>query len=100
MFENPLKCLIWIFRIMALFTIFCPIKIDLSSNTVWLQALRFQKLAKLSIFGIFNELLSTQNVNVARFARIIEWDFFCDFQTQWFFLTLDLRLGLLCDPSE
>ena len=25
--------------------------------------------------------LSTQNVNVARFARNVEWDFFCDFQT-------------------
>ena len=33
------------------------------------------------IFGTFNELLSTQNVNVARFARNIECDFFCDFQT-------------------
>ena len=30
--------------------------------------------------GIFNQLLSTQNVNVARFARNVEWDFFCDFQ--------------------
>ena len=25
----------------------------------------------------------TQNVNVARFARSVEWDFFCDFQTPW-----------------
>ena len=25
--------------------------------------------------------LSTQNVNIARFARNVEWDFFCDFQT-------------------
>ena len=25
--------------------------------------------------------MSTQNVNVAHFARNIEWDFFCDFQT-------------------
>ena len=25
--------------------------------------------------------MSTQNVNVARFARNLEWDFFCDFQT-------------------
>ena len=31
---------------------------------------------KLTIFGIFNELLSTQNVNVARFARNVECDFF------------------------
>ena len=27
--------------------------------------------------------MSTQNVNVARFARNVEWDFFCDFQTLW-----------------
>ena len=25
--------------------------------------------------------LYTQNVNIARFARNVEWDFFCDFQT-------------------
>ena len=35
----------------------------------------------MEYFGIFSELLSTQNVNVARFARNVEWDFFCDFQT-------------------
>ena len=29
----------------------------------------------------FNQLLSTKNVNVARYARNVEWDFFCDFQT-------------------
>ena len=34
---------------------------------------------KSTIFGIFNELLSIQNVNVARFARHVECDFFCDF---------------------
>ena len=27
--------------------------------------------------------MSTQNVNVARFARNVERDFFCDFQTPW-----------------
>ena len=32
----------------------------------------FKKSPKLTIFGIFNELLSTQNVNVARFARNVE----------------------------
>ena len=41
----------------------------------------FQKIAKMDQFGIFNQLLSTQNVNVARFARNVECDFFCDFQT-------------------
>ena len=34
---------------------------------------------KLAIFSIFNELLSTQNVNIARFARNVEWDILSDF---------------------
>ena len=62
-------------------TNFCPNTTDLSGNTVWLQAPVFNKLAKLTFFGFFNELLSTQNVYVASFARNIAWDFFCDFQT-------------------
>ena len=66
---------------LAFSTNFCPIKTELSGNTVWPQTSGFQNLAKLTIFGIFNELLSTQNVNVARFARNVELDFFCDFQT-------------------
>ena len=45
---------------MAFSTNFCPIEIDLSGNTVWpQQATGFQKLVKLTIFGIFNVLLST-----------------------------------------
>ena len=32
----------------------------------------FKNSPKWTIFGIFNELLSTQNVNVARFARNVE----------------------------
>ena len=39
---------------------------------VALQAAGFQKLAKLTIFGMFNELLATQSVNVARFALNVE----------------------------
>ena len=41
----------------------------------------FKKSPKLTIFGNFDELFSTQNVNVARFARKVECDFICDFQT-------------------
>mgnify|MGYP006975717369 CR=1 FL=1 len=40
----------------GIFTNFSPIKIDLSGNTVWLQTSDFQKLAKLTIFDLFNEL--------------------------------------------
>ena len=60
---------------------FCPIKSCLSGNTVWVVASVCEKLAKLSIFGIFIELLSTQNRNVACFARNVECDFFCYFPT-------------------
>ena len=69
--------------ILAFFTNFCfTFKIDLSGNTVWQRVSDYQKIAKFeTIFGLFNELLSTQNFNVARFARNVEWDFFCDFQT-------------------
>ena len=37
---------------------------------------RFSKTRQITIFGIFDDLLSTQNVNVARFARNVEWDLF------------------------
>ena len=69
------------FRILSFSTNFCPIKIDLSGNTVWPQASGFQKLVNLTIFGIFNELLSTQNVNHARLVCNVECDFLGDFQT-------------------
>ena len=41
------------FCILAFFTNFCPIKVDLSGNTVWPQASGFQKLAKMDHFWHF-----------------------------------------------
>ena len=41
------------FSILAFFTNFCPIKSDLSGNTIWPQAPSFQKLAKIDHFGHF-----------------------------------------------
>ena len=41
------------FSILAFSANFCPIKNDLSGNTVWQQASGFQKVANLAIFGIF-----------------------------------------------
>ena len=41
----------------------------------------FKNSPKLTIFGIFKELLSTQTLNLARFVRNIDLDFFCNFQT-------------------
>ena len=41
------------FRILAFSTNFCPIKTDMSGNTVWLQASGFQKLARMDKFWHF-----------------------------------------------
>ena len=87
LFENQQKCGIW-FLNLGIFHQFCLIKVG---NTIWPKASGFQKLAKLTIFGIFNEVLPTVKVNGARFARNVEWDFFCDFRT-----LLCTRLGKLC----
>ena len=43
------------------------------------QASGFEELAKIDQFLAF--LISTQSVNVALFARNVEWDFSCDFMT-------------------
>ena len=73
------KCQKWsIWRVLAIlilafFTNFCPIKSNSSGNTVRQVASDFQKLAKIDHY--------TQNVNLARFARNVELDFFFDFQT-------------------
>ena len=46
-FENHLKCLICDFSNFGILTNFCPIKIDLSGNTIWLKTSDFHKLAKM-----------------------------------------------------
>ena len=59
---------------------FCPSSFAVCSRA---QCLKITQNVSFEFFhfGIFNELLATQIVNVARFARNVEWDFFCDFQT-------------------
>ena len=52
-FENHPKCRILNFPILAFFTIFCPTKIGLSGNTVWLQASRFQRIRQNGRFLAF-----------------------------------------------
>ena len=79
-FEKSSKCPIWNYSILSFSINFCTIKIDMSGNIVWPQASSFQNSP---IFGIFIELLSTQNVNRARFARNVVCDFLADFQTLW-----------------
>ena len=55
--------------IFVLFKVICLV-------TLFATSLKFFKNSpKWTIFVIFNELLSTQNINVARFARNVECDF-------------------------
>ena len=78
LFENYSKCRIWIFEFWHLSPIFVLSKLT-SLVTLYDRKLQvFKSSPNWTIFG-----LSTQNVNVARFARNVEWDFFCDFQTPW-----------------
>ena len=65
---------------------------DLSGNTVQIKIIK--NSPKLAIFGISNLLMSTQNVNVARFARSVEWDIFGRFSNT-VYLPLWLKVMLL-----
>ena len=83
LFENYSKCRLWIWDFRPIFVLL----ILTCLVTLFDRKLQvFKNSPKLTILGIFNKLLSTQNVNVARFARNVEWDFFCDFQTLWAFI--------------
>ena len=75
-YQNHSKCRIWIFEFCHFPTIFLPIEIDKHC-----LAIRFSKTRQIDYFWLFNELLTTLNVNVARFARNAEWDILGDFQT-------------------
>ena len=70
MFENVTFEL----SILAFSTNFCPILLKLTCLvTLFDRKLQvFYIFPKLVHFGIFSELLSSQNVNVARFARNVE----------------------------
>ena len=76
-----LKCRICIFQLGHFPSIFVLLKLTCLVTLFDRKLQFFKNSPKLTYFGIFNELLSTQNVNVAHFARKVEWDFFCNFQT-------------------
>ena len=67
----------WIFNFDIVHQFLPSIESDLSGNTAWLQASSFQKLAKLTIFGIFNEL--TMRLFSLFFTTLL-WRF-------WYFLS-------------
>ena len=81
--KNHPKCPIWVFPIRHFPTIFVQLKMTWQVTLFDRKFQVFKKSPKLTIFGNFNELLSTQNVNVARFARNVEWDFLSYFHTLW-----------------
>ena len=58
---------------------FVPLKVTCLVKLFHRKLQVFKNLPKWTIFGLFHQLVSTHNVNVARFARSVEWNFFCDF---------------------
>ena len=83
LFENYSKCRIWIFEFWHFSPIFVLLKLTCLVTLFDRKLQVFKNSPKWTIFGIFNLFLSIQNVNVARFARNVEWAFFFDFQPLW-----------------
>ena len=67
------KCRIWVYQTWHFSSIFVLLKLTCLVTLFDCKIQVFKNSPKLTIFGIFNELLSTQNVNVARFARNVEY---------------------------
>ena len=74
----------------------------LFSNTRCHSAWKSPKISHLnfSILAFLMNLFSTQNLNVAHFARNVEWDFFCDFQTPCFPSNFDINLEKMKKKSK
>ena len=71
---------IWIFGIFHQFLTY--LKLTWRLVTLFDYHLQvFKNFPNWPIFLYFWWTFFTQNVNVVRFARNVEWDFFCDFQT-------------------
>ena len=81
LFENYSKCRIWSFDFWHFPPFFVLLKLTCLVTLFDRKLQIFKNSPKWTILCIFNQLLSTHNVNVARFARNVERDFFCDFQT-------------------
>ena len=79
--ENYSKCRIWTFLFWHFPLIYVLLELTCLVTLFDCKFQDFKNSPKMTIFGIFNQLLSTQIKNIARFARNIEWDFFYDFQT-------------------
>ena len=82
-FEKSEKCHSRIFQFWHFPPIFVLLTLTCLETLFDRKLQMFKTSPKLIIFCIFNELLATQNVNVARFARNVECDFFSEFQTLW-----------------
>ena len=75
-FENPPKSRILIFQLWHFPPIFVLLKVTCLVTLFDRKVQVSKNLPKWTIFGIFIQLLSTQNVNVAHFARNVKWNTF------------------------
>ena len=67
---------LFLFPTVGIFCHFCPNKTDLSGNTVDHKLQVIKEICQFDHFWHLNQLLATQNVNVTRFDRNVECDFF------------------------
>ena len=74
------KCFIWIFQFWHFPSILVLLELTCLVTLFDRKLQVFKNSPNWVFYGIFNQLLSTQNVNVARFARNVEWDFFAKIQ--------------------
>ena len=80
LFENYSKCRIWIFEFWHFPPIFVLLKVTCLVTLFDRKLQIFKNSPKWTIFVIFSLHLSIQNVNVARFAHNVEWDFLVIFK--------------------
>ena len=87
-----LKNLALILFILDFPSIFVQLKVTCCLVTLF--DCKYQVFKKWTIFGIFNQLLSTLNLKVARFARNLECDFLGDLQTLWLGTQVNYIVGI------
>ena len=86
LFKNHQKYPIWMFEFWHFPPFFVLWKVTCLVTLFDRKLLVVINRPNWPFFGIFNEFLSTQNLNVARFARKVVCDFFFNFQTPWFYV--------------
>ena len=91
-FENHSKCRIWVVHVWHFPSNFVPFKLTWLACLVTLFDRKLQVFKNRQNWLFFDKLLSTQNVNVARFARNVECDLFLWFSNTVYWVASSLSV--------